>query len=166
VWCDPKDKSVFKEEECRCDSGDQESQGYSAMVGDGLRPAAIEEAKEKKLAAVNWLDYVYNIMLITYKDGKEVCRSTTATGKLLDRDKDGLKGNDVNCRNSPTFVQCKGIKVYYCGKTDYSFGVGDVTRNNYFIEEKDGIHNRAGITAYVHVDPKQYTKPDRAVTRD
>jgi len=68
---------------------------------------------------------LYNIELKTYKGGELQCNVKTGSGfsgndiqtwnPNEDRNNDNKK--DKDCTDSPTWLQCPGIRVYYCGKT-------------------------------------------------
>jgi len=67
---------------------------------------------------------LYNFKLETTSDGKTACSIETAdyAGALYEGN--DLKtwnkdSGDNSCADSKTWLQCPGIKVYYCGKTSY-----------------------------------------------
>lgn len=50
------------------------------------------------------------------------------------------------CSDSPTWVECDGIRVYYCGKLGLSSGAGGKDTQYYFFRDATSeIHSRAGI---------------------
>lgn len=82
------------------------------------------------------LNEIYNIQLTTYKDGKEICIVKTAEDNSLWMGKGNFGGYDIrtwspgkdnneddkpdiDCRDSPTYLECPGMRIYYCGKTGW-----------------------------------------------
>jgi hypothetical protein len=159
------DYSIFTTKECFCDDEDDEKDAYIELLEEDVSDVVVAKAKKLRLGAVDNLDNVYNLRLVTYKGGKKVCSVSTSSGKLTDWDKDDLIGNEANCKDSPTWIQCPGIKVSYCTKTNYYFGVGVFEGNYYFEETVEGLQNRAGIVVYVGIDPEKFTEESSSVSR-
>ncbi|MCK5347500.1 MAG: hypothetical protein KAR20_29020, partial [Candidatus Heimdallarchaeota archaeon] len=199
---------------CYCPDEDDREDGFEEMGDLGVKKILISSASKIGLAPVRDLSPVYNVMLTTYKDGKEVCKAGTLSKKDKitdtsvndlrtwahneDRNGNGIRGsydlslykdanwwetlpqgitkNDVSpalvnlyfpkgkvkatgegegCLDSPTWIECQGIRVYYCGKFGYKSGSGNQPSEYYYWLDKDGeIHSRAGIKVLRDINPE------------
>ncbi|MEA3514329.1 MAG: hypothetical protein U9R34_02555 [Nanoarchaeota archaeon] len=79
-----------------------------------------------------------------------------------------IEDNGEGCLDSPTWVECPGIKIYYCGKYGSETGAGSEFDYYYNIDSDGDIHNRAGIKVLWDID-SNYTgciKDDAACLKD
>ncbi|MBS3106312.1 hypothetical protein J4419_01445 [Candidatus Woesearchaeota archaeon] len=73
---------------------------------------------------------VYNLELATIKEGEETCKVSTLReggdfegsdlvtwGYNTDANKDGKE--DESCADSPTYLECPGVRAFFCGTTGY-----------------------------------------------
>ena len=63
-----------------------------------------------------------------------------------------IENNGEGCLDSPTWIECPGIKIYYCGKYGSETGAGSESDNYYNIDNDGNIHNRAGIKVLWDID--------------
>lgn len=64
-----------------------------------------------------------------------------------------INDNGEACLDSPTWVTCPGIKVYYCGKFGYKSGSAQHENEYYFHLDSEGeIHNDAGVKVLADID--------------
>ncbi len=65
--------------------------------------------------------------------------------------------NGENCLDSPTWLECNGIRIYYCGKTGYKSGAND-ERDYYYFGSDDDLHSRSGTKYLRVIDPEKFTR--------
>jgi hypothetical protein len=123
----PKKKGPLEYSECYCNAEDDFSIGdmpglpFTAKTDEKIW----QKAKEKGLASIRDMNKIYNIELTTYdKEGNQLCKiGTRKGGKITDTNEKDLmawdKKGQEGCQDSPTILQCPGIRIYYCGRTGY-----------------------------------------------
>jgi hypothetical protein len=75
--------------------------------------------------------------------------------------------NGELCFDSATWLQCPGMRLYYCGKFYRDYGTAGDETLNYFELDKDGeVTSRAGISFTRLIDPGNFTSEQTSVRRE
>ena len=78
-----------------------------------------------------------------------------------------ISDNGEGCLDSPTWLECDGVRIYYCGKLGYKSGAGGEESNHYFHIDgiDDNVHSNAGIKILRDISDS-YSEEISSVNRD
>ena len=133
---------------CKCDKSPDQPYGDNfKYLPESKRIAA----ENKGIAQVREINKVIKIKLeVNYKNGESCVVETQNTNLDLLLGKKYSSQN--NCLESPIWLECKGIKISYCGSQDGFLGNNMMSSNYYLFDKNNNIHSSAGAYFITNID--------------
>lgn len=125
-------------------------------VGDGCDRDGdgIQGEYGSKFIGDRWEDAVRYTNDATSAENKIQMIKSSGKDKLYFPDGTIRRSSDgEGCLDSPTWLECPGLRIYYCGKGGYNFKAGSQTKNHYFKIHEGSVHSRAGIKYLSQIAP-------------
>ncbi len=129
--------------------------------GDGCdrNGNGIQGAYGPRFYGMNWQDVIGQTNQQEKSDSKKRLVSMTERAAYFPGEViQNTQANGEGCLDSPTWLECNGIRIYYCGKLGYKSGRGAEESNYYFhIDGLDGqVHSNAGIKILRSINPNTF----------